>query len=185
MQKLRSFIQANYKMIAVILFASLAGGLISTVLVANAAIPASDGAIYGCRNNTTTMLRVIDNSSQSCDSNESTLNWDQKGVKAYAFVGYSSGTHTLDTNRSYNITDFQYSLPAFATRQFCFTINGTPKNISAMTSAISGGRNIVAAGIKDSSGWTSADNTCDTQSPGSNVFVKVQDYGTSFFVTVY
>lgn len=185
MQKVKRFIRGNYKLISVALVASLTGGLIGTVLVTQAAIPASDGTIHGCRNNTTTMLRVIDNASQTCDSNEAALNWDQKGVRAYAFVDYNSGTHTLDTNRSYNVTSFQYSSPLFAPRQFCLTINGTPKSISAIPST-NPSNNVknIAAGFKDGNGWTAA-NTCDTESPGSNVFVKLMGHDTSFFVTVY
>ena len=183
MQKIKKFIRGNYKLVSVALVASLTGGLIGTVLVTQAAIPDSDGTIRGCRSNTTTMLRVIDSASQSCDSSESALNWDQKGVKAYAFVSYSSGTHSLDTNRSYNVSNLQYSDPLMPVRQFCFTLNGTPKNISASVSEYN--QVVAALGIKDSNGWTSSNNTCDTQSPGSNAFVKLSPFGGSFFVTIH
>lgn len=183
MQKIKKFIRANYKLVSVALVASLTGGLIGTVLVTQAAIPASDGTIHGCRNNTTTMLRVIDNSTQTCDSSETALNWDQKGVKAYAFVSYSGGTHTLDTNRSYNVSNLQYSDPLLHTRQFCFTVNGTPKNITATPE--NKNEQVDSLGIKDTNGWTSTNNTCDTQSPGSNAFIKLSPFGGPFFVTVY
>lgn len=183
MQKIKKFIRGNYKLVSVALVASLTGGLIGTVLVTQAAIPASDGTIHGCRNSTTTMLRVIDNSTSTCDSSETALNWDQKGVKAYAHVVYSSGVNSLDTNRSYNFTNLQYSDPPFSYRQVCLTVTGTPNNISAISESNQNGGLIAGVGIKDGSGWTST-NTCDTQSPGSNVFVKVNS-GTSFFVTVY
>lgn len=183
MQKIKRFIQTNLKLMSVALVASLTGGLIGTVLVTQAAIPASDGTIHGCRSNTTTMLRVIDDTSQTCDSSESALNWDQKGVKAYGFVGYGGGTHALDTNRSYNISSLQHSDPLMHTRQFCFTVNGSPQNISASVSDKN--QEVAALGIKDSNGWTSPNNTCDTQSPGSNAFVKLSPFGGSFFVTVH
>ncbi|HVI69119.1 MAG TPA: hypothetical protein VM581_01550, partial [Magnetospirillaceae bacterium] len=147
-------------------------------------IPASDGTINGCRNNTTTMLRVIDSVASTCDANESALNWDQKGVKAYAFMTYNSSNNsqTLDTNRSYNISNFQYSDPFLMPRQICLTVNTIPRSISALPTSGSSNTS-VGAGFKDSNGWTSA-NTCDTQSPGSNVFVSLT-FGASAFVTIY
>lgn len=189
MQKIKKFIRANYKLVSVALVASLTGGLVSTVLVTQAAIPASDGTIHSCRNNTTTMLRVIDNASQACDSNESALNWDQKGVKAYGRVTYTNigGTYSLDFNRSYNIANFQSSnvnIPIFGFRQFCITIAGTPENISANIENDQGST-VKRVAIKDATGWSSTDGAvCDQESPGSNVYI-VAPNGANFFLTVH
>jgi len=52
----------------------------STVAIAQAAIPSTDGIIYGCYRNNNGILRVIDNPSQSCAGNETILNWNQNST---------------------------------------------------------------------------------------------------------
>lgn len=54
-------------------------GLIVAGGVAYASIPDSSGVIHGCRKNTDGSMRVIDDSSQSCASGWSSLNWNQTG----------------------------------------------------------------------------------------------------------
>jgi len=166
-QKVKGFVKAHYKKLTLGSLVAMAGAIVGSVLVAQASIPASDGTISGCRNNTTTMLRVIDSAASSCDANESTLNWDQKGVRAYAFVNYNSSgnSHTLDTNRSYNVANLQYTDIPFSFRQICLTVNGTPKNVSAVPS-IANPNITVGAGFKDGNGWTSP-NTCATNNRNS------------------
>lgn len=188
MQKVKNFVSLHYKNLTLGFLVAMAGTLVGSVLVARASIPASDGTISGCRNNTTTMLRVIDATTSACDTNESALNWDQKGVKAYAYVTYNNigAVSSLDGDRSYNISNFQYSTPLLNARQFCFTVNGTPKNVSVLVSNDPASYTISGVGIKDANGWTNTtNNTCDTQSPGSNVFVRLMSYSTSFFVTIH
>ena len=51
--------------------------------VVNASIPAANGTIYACytTNNTGPLarVRIIDNSTQTCNSNETAINWNQQG----------------------------------------------------------------------------------------------------------
>lgn len=77
--------------------ASLAGGLISAIALA--AIPDSSGTIHGCYKNSTGMLKVIDNSTASCGSGETGLNWSQNG----------SGTLLKDANGQVLGTLLDYS----------------------------------------------------------------------------
>ncbi len=85
MQKVTGLLRANLKIIGAA-FLCIILSATTSFMVARASIPASNGTIYACRNNTTTMLRVIDNASQSCDANETAISWGQKGVAVYAFL---------------------------------------------------------------------------------------------------
>jgi len=49
-------------------------------IIAFASIPGANGIIYGCYSNSNGMLRVIDNSTQQCKSNETALNFNQTGL---------------------------------------------------------------------------------------------------------
>ncbi len=48
-------------------------------IIAFASIPGANGVIYGCYSNGSGILRVIDNSTQQCKSNEIALNFNQTG----------------------------------------------------------------------------------------------------------
>jgi len=48
-------------------------------IIAFASIPAANGVIYGCYSNSNGSLRVIDNSTTQCKSNETALNFNQTG----------------------------------------------------------------------------------------------------------
>jgi hypothetical protein len=49
-----------------------------------ASIPDSSGVIHGCYKNSTGMVKIIDDSSQSCASSETALNWNQTGPQGSA-----------------------------------------------------------------------------------------------------
>jgi len=48
-------------------------------IIAFASIPGANGVIFGCYSNSNGTLRVIDNSTQQCKSNETALNFNQTG----------------------------------------------------------------------------------------------------------
>jgi len=48
-------------------------------IIAFASIPGANGVIYGCYSNSNGTLRVIDNSTTQCKSNETALNFNQTG----------------------------------------------------------------------------------------------------------
>lgn len=50
-----------------------------TSIIAFASIPGANGVIYGCYSNSSGTLRVIDNSTAQCKSNETALNFNQTG----------------------------------------------------------------------------------------------------------
>ncbi len=49
-------------------------------IIAFASIPGANGIIYGCYSNSNGTLRVIDNSTTQCKSNETALNFNQTGL---------------------------------------------------------------------------------------------------------
>ncbi len=49
-------------------------------IIAFASIPGANGVIYGCYTNSNGSLRVIDNSTTQCKSNETALNFNQTGL---------------------------------------------------------------------------------------------------------
>lgn len=107
----------------------LVGTIVSEVAIASAAVPDTGGTIHGCRNNLLGLLRVVDSASQSCNSGETSLNWDQNGVKGYARINGTS----LDTAHSRNITNVTTNSiegddESFSTYT-CLTISGTPGTI--------------------------------------------------------
>jgi uncharacterized protein YkuJ len=177
MKKLLAFAGAHFKQSLLVLAGAIIGGSTMFAIGARAAIPDSDGTIHGCRNSTTTLLRVIDSASQSCDGNESSLNWDQNGVKGYAYVTYDRDTETfaLDSARSKNISNF--TTEGGGGGRVCLTLNSTPHNMSLTPINDNGGSSI---GFKDANGW--AGNACGVS--GSNVAISMANDG-SFFVTLY
>ena len=60
--------------------------------MASASIPDSGGNIHGCYNNYLGSLRVIDSSTSSCNSDETSLNWGQSAASSVYTVSDSSGT---------------------------------------------------------------------------------------------
>ena len=144
--------------------------------VVHAAIPDSNGTIHGCRNTTTTLLRVIDSASQNCDSNETGLNWDQDGVKGYGRITLSSSSFSMDTTRSKNISNL-YTVAVGeedTTYIACFTASSTPKTV--MVTPESWGGFTPGVAIKDGNGWTIGNgvgNVCDSNGTGANVAVVV------------
>lgn len=147
MGKTINFLRLHKGYVAVLAIGLGIGGLL-TATVAMAAIPDSSGVIHGCRNDTTTILRVVDSASQSCDGNESSLNWDQNGVKGYAHIINSSGSFSLDTARSKNISSLVMVSDNAAA---CLTFNGIPHGVMTTPSTNNGAQ--VAAVIKDTNGW--------------------------------
>jgi hypothetical protein len=178
MKRVITFARIYTKYISVLFVGLVLGGSVMFAVGVRAAIPDSDGTIHGCRNVTTTLLRVIDSANQSCDSNETALNWDQNGVKGYAYVTYNSSTetYTLDTNRSKNISGL-YTPSSPDHTQVCLTLSSTPHGISVNADP---GRQQAIGGFKDQFGWVEA--SCN--SDDSNVAVNMMTAG-SFSVTLY
>lgn len=57
-----------------------------------ASIPAANGSIYGCANNTTGALRVINYPSKRCASSEKLLRWNAADAPAKVSLGALEGT---------------------------------------------------------------------------------------------
>jgi len=161
----------------------LTGAVLSAFTLVHAAIPDSDGTIHGCRNSTTTLLRIIDASSASCDSNETALNWDQHGIRGYARITTTgSNTYAFDSNRTLNLSNLHVSNLGFNDNLICMTVTGTPKSISFAPET--GNNEIYAAAFKDSNGWTASfASSCTTIDSTTNVAVTVPN--SSFLLTVY
>jgi hypothetical protein len=176
--RIKQNIKGNSRFIIVGLVSGFAGALsISLLGVVQAAIPDSSGTIHGCRNNTTTMLRVVDSdASQTCDSNESALNWDQNGVKGYGYVTHGSTSTSL--SRDKNISNFYSVAMPSGTILSCFTLSTVPASIST-----AGSPDSAFVGLKDGSGWTGRNgSTCDANGSGANVAVESEG---DYFVTLY
>lgn len=56
-----------------------AGIIIGGSVMAFASIPDANGVIHGCFRTSTGALRIIDSATQTCNSNETTLTWNQTG----------------------------------------------------------------------------------------------------------
>ncbi|HEX4662469.1 MAG TPA: hypothetical protein VH144_02550 [Candidatus Saccharimonadales bacterium] len=181
MKKVMNFLQKRAGYIAVAI-ASLGVGCLLTVTVAMAAIPDANGVIHGCRSNLTAGLRVIDSASQNCNGAETSLNWDQNGVKGYAHILYNAGTNTysLDSTHSRNISNFHNGTDGGAAHFACFSLGTTPQSISF---ASDNGTTALTS-IKDANGWTGS-NECDALGYGGNVLADPNDDLSSFFVTLF
>lgn len=91
----------NYFYFLSVILAFLAGSVLSTVTTIALANGGDPDIIHGCVNNTTGSLRIV-GVSTSCNSNETALNWNEKGLP---------GTGALLNNlhgASLNNTDFSY-----------------------------------------------------------------------------
>ena len=175
--KITTLTQKYGKYLATLIVGLVVGGF--TMQMASASVPDASGTIHGCRNNLTTMLRVIDSASQSCGSDESGLNWDQSGVKGYArIVRNSNATYTLDTAHSKNVSNFFYGTSGEFHGPVCFTLSTTPHNVSV---AAPGSVNV---SLKDANGWTQS-SACDSEGSGANVEVTPNNDAFSFYVTVF
>lgn len=87
MKKTISWLETKAKLFTIVSIAALAGGVTSAIALA--AIPDSSGLIHGCYRSSGLLangsLRVIDNAAQSCNSNETALNWSQgSSAKIYS-----------------------------------------------------------------------------------------------------
>lgn len=190
MQKIVSVLRAKSTVIVTLLLCVLVSST-SSFMIARASIPDATGTIHGCRNSTTTMLRVVDSASQSCDANESALNWDQRGVKAYGYIkhdasGGERGTYIVDANRSYNITDIYANSVSLFTFDVCVTSSVVPSNISTALGVTSNSVSPNMYAVKDATGWTSsaASTACNTAAPNANIYIRSEGHAP-FFITVY
>ncbi len=188
MKQLLTFLRTKYQIIGASLLGVLAGAAITGFAVVYAAIPDGNGTIHGCRNSTTTLLRVIDSASQSCDGNETGVNWDQNGVKGYARFTWNSSTEqfALDTARSKNVSNL-YTVTVGTEdpmRYACFTTTVTPKTIST-TAPYSDGSPYTT--FKDGGGWTESQigNVCDNNGTGANIGIAYFIGGGPTFVTIF
>ena len=66
-----------------------------TGIIAFASIPGANGIIYGCYSNGSGILRVIDNSTTQCKSNETALNFNQTGPQGPQGVPGAPGPQGL------------------------------------------------------------------------------------------
>ena len=64
-------------------------------IIAFASIPGANGVIYGCYSNSNGTLRVIDNSTAQCKSNETALNFNQTGPQGPQGVPGATGPQGL------------------------------------------------------------------------------------------
>ncbi len=71
-------IRSGRRLSSPVIAASVAAAVAAAGL-AVAAIPGSDGVIHACYTKSGGTLRVIDDAVRKCSSNETALNWDQRG----------------------------------------------------------------------------------------------------------
>lgn len=124
---MKSKMRRRALLVAVIVGAAvaIAGG------IAYATIPDSSGVIHGCYG-PNGLLRVIDDSSTACGSNEKSLTWNQTGPQgpagtAVAFAAVSAGG-TVNANLSKNVSQASVTHPADGL--YCFGGLGfTPKSV--------------------------------------------------------
>jgi len=177
MKSISKFLIGKGTYVLGLMIASLAGGILSAVVLA--AIPDNNNQINACYSNANKTLKVTDPAG-NCSGNETALSWSQQGqVNAYAHVDYDStnGTYSLDPNRSKNVT-----MTADPSGHICFTASFTPRSI-----AVTGDGSSASVAIKDNNGWTNSNigpSLCDTISPGSNADVAPQN-NTNFFVDFF
>jgi hypothetical protein len=173
--------------------------------VVNASIPAANGTIYACytTNNTSFLarVRIIDNSTQTCNTSETAINWNQQGPAgptgpqgpagptgpegpagdsanvAYGIMIYDANTDTYNLTNSHNVTSAVHRLDADNKPGYCITVNFTPKN--AMIDRATNNVASPTADTKDASGtWllrgTDPDPCSDL--PSTNVWVAASGY---------
>jgi hypothetical protein len=180
-------VAARYGKIAGVLAMGLVLGAFG-MRVVSASIPDSSGSIHGCRNSLTTMLRVIDDSSQSCGSDETALNWDQDGVKGYARIVFNggTGTYSLDSAHSKNISNFFSSTShgVISHWPICLTLSTVPNGMTVE------GDTTVVYDVKDAGGnWADGaggpGSICDVDTTGANVAMQLNSPVGSWFSAMF
>jgi len=162
-----------------IFLSAIVGG--ATTAVVMAAIPNNKSVINSCYDNTSGTLRVIDAPSATCAGTETSLKWDQDGVKAYAHVTYDGNTDTyiLDPARDKNIANFSHFNDG-SHEIFCFDTKLTVKSTN-LTVANGGGQVDASASVDPAEFATVTSGTCPT---GTDALTSL-DPGTNFYVSFY
>lgn len=162
MGKLVMLLRNKITFLLAVVGAALMGSITTAVVMA--AIPGSDGIIHGCYRNSgvqnSGQLRVIDNTTSTCSSSETALDWNQSGPPSsgtgWTGYGYIRIDGTLDSARASNITSLAPSTNAPQT--YCITTTVVPTLVDVSSSAGSYG---VVRGA-DQSSDTDIDNACDS-----------------------
>lgn len=181
MKKALSFIKSKLAFLIAIASASAIGGATTAMVIAS--IPDSNGVVHTCYSTTRGTLYVIDNSSQSCGTGESSLTLNQ--APSYAFIRYDGTTASIDTNvpnRGVSIV----SSTGNVSDVVCLDISGNPSLVQATPSTISGVSSGLATQIRgyyqsssSSSNTSDFDNACQS---GANVAIYNNSTNTDLFV---
>jgi hypothetical protein len=179
MVRVLNIIKTKLVLVAGVLAGAIVGGAATGIVVA--AIPDANGQVNACYDNSTQALSVSD--SGSCPVDTTPLNWSQNGgPAAYARIYYDEGTssYILDSDRSKNLTMYTST----TTNDLCFTLDFTPKTISAIPDA---GGMATLVSFKDGSGWTNPNAAvCDDLAPGSNADIILSgDINSTLFVSFF
>lgn len=83
MKGFQTWLKAKAKLVIIVMSAAAIGSV--TGAVALAAIPDANGVIHGCYVNKNGTLHIIDSATQTCNSNQTALNWSQgSSAKIYS-----------------------------------------------------------------------------------------------------
>jgi hypothetical protein len=115
-----------------VMFAAAAGGLTTGIVLA--AVPDSSGQIHGCYRTggllASGALRVVDSeNSQTCNGNETALNWSQGGGARTAYVAFTtdaSGNVIVDGTHTSGITNSKV-VGSGNNKKYCFQVSFAPK----------------------------------------------------------
>jgi hypothetical protein len=133
--------------------------------VAYATIPDSSGVIHGCYKNNGGDLRVIDDATQSCARNETSIDWDQFGPLGYAYVAEDGSLFN-----SKGVVGVTHP----STGVWCFDLEFTPHVAVATVTGFAGlGNQIVHTSIPPGAG-----DACPSPNPADAAAYVVLPDGT-------
>jgi hypothetical protein len=132
LQRTGQWLKHQTKLLVAITLAAMVGGVTSAVVMAS--VPDQNGVIHTCYRNTVLQktFRVIDSPSETCNTNETHLSWNQSGQSGGPQVAYIGVKEDgmLDTDYSQNISNYTLVPKAGGPEGYfhvCFTTNFTPK----------------------------------------------------------
>jgi len=149
--------------------------------IAYASIPDSSGVIHGCYKNSTGSLKVIDDSSQTCASGETALNWNQTGPQGATGPQGPQGPSGLNAVTQ---VDTHYTVPAESSPTHLNFISRCPESATQTYSPLSGG---FEANLPDPSLASVEISAASTDGSGQGGWLVglVDNSPTSFSLTVH
>jgi hypothetical protein len=188
-QSLLGWVKGHRKLVSVLSVLVVLGGAGSAAVFA--AIPDSNGVIHACYTTSGLLprVRIIDNASQSCNSNETAISWNQQGPQgpagpqgptgpqgpagedgdnalvAKAYVKFNTTTQQFDLGYGQGITAV-YTEGSGTSTNLCLVV--TPQPAYVLQSAESNLPRAVA--IKNASTWSDEDPGHCQDYPDANVW---------------